>query len=101
MLPYKALNCKLSDFSYDACGSICSVISCTVSMQLAYYYILRINGIPRILLTIGKMTIDFEKLPECQEYDSWHQLMPLTKATSKGTLRLAAIFNVSSCFIII
>ena len=45
----------------------------------------------------GKVTINFEKLPECQEYDSWHQLIPVTgkATTSKGTLRLIAIFNVS------
>ena len=64
------------------------------------YFSIIITGSLHVHTCAGKVTINFEKLPECQEYHSWHQLMPMTKSTtSKGTLRLTAIFNVSSLLI--
>ncbi|XP_065911741.1 ras GTPase-activating protein 1-like isoform X2 [Dysidea avara] len=38
---------------------------------------------------IGKITISFKDLPDCQEYDQWHQLTP----RAKGSLRVTAVFN--------
>ena len=43
----------------------------------------------------GKATIKLENLPECQEHETWHQLMPENSTTSKGTLKLITYLNVS------
>ena len=59
------------------------------------YMFLCSHVILSIHVCTGKVTIKLENLPEHQEHETWHQLMPENSTTSKGTLKLITFLNVS------